>query len=104
MLIVQPSDSSTEGLDTGRGAVLTSSRGDRNTRRAGETAFDLIIGFGGTLAQIRPFSWIFCETVFCRTFRTPDDTCRGTRGIEAGVRTVTFVSASKLTMGFRSEF
>lgn len=50
LLIVEPSYSSTERLDTSSGAVLSGSRVDGNRRRTRETASNIVIRLGSTLA------------------------------------------------------
>lgn len=42
--------------------------------------------------------------MFGRAFCTPDDTGGGTGGIETGMRAVTFVGSTELTMGLGAEF
>jgi len=50
LLIVEPSYSSTERLDTSSGAVLSGSRVDGNRRWTRETASNIVICLGSTLA------------------------------------------------------
>lgn len=50
MLVIQPSHRRPQRLDTGRGTILARSRGDGDGRGTGETALDLVVGLGGTLA------------------------------------------------------
>lgn len=50
VLVVQTGHGSTQRLDTGGRAVLPSSGGDGDRRRAGEASLDLVISLGGTLA------------------------------------------------------
>lgn len=50
MLVVQPGDRRTERLDTRGRAVFARGRGDGDGGGTGETALDLVVGFGGTLA------------------------------------------------------
>ena len=50
VLIVQTGDGRPQRLDTGGRAIFPRSGGDGDGGRAGETALDLVVGLGGTLA------------------------------------------------------
>lgn len=103
MLIVEARDSSTQRLDTGRGAVLSCGGGDGDGTRAGETSGDIVVCVGGTLAQVGPLVRVLQVAVFAGALCTPDDTRRGTGGVETGMGTVTLVGVTELTVGFRVE-
>lgn len=50
VVIVKTSHGGAQWLDTGGRAVFPRSGGDRNGSRAGETALDLVVSFGSSLA------------------------------------------------------
>jgi len=104
MFVVETCNRGAKWLDTGGRTVLSSSGGDRNALGAGETPLDLIVGLGGTLAEIGPFGGILCVAVFRGTLCAPDYTGRGTGGVKAGMRAVAFVGSSELAMSFGLEF
>ena len=104
VLIVEMGDRRAQRLDTGGRAVLARGRSDRDTGRTREAALDLVVGFGGTLAEISPSSGVLEVTVFGSAFGTPDDAGGGTRSVKAGVGAVAFVGGTELTVGFRAKF
>lgn len=94
--IVQVGDRGSQALDTRGRAVFAAGHGDVNVVGALERACDLIVYFRRSLPQVRPQIGLLLEAVLVGTLGTPDYTCGGTGGIEAGVGTVAFVGISEL--------
>ena len=64
VLVVQPSDSLTQRLDTGRRAIFSSMARDIDLLGPLEAALYVIVDFGCTLAQVGPFFGLLEESVF----------------------------------------
>lgn len=89
-------------LDPGGWTVLPGSGGDGDRRRAGEASLDLVVGLGGTLAQIGPAGGVFCKAMLGGSLGAPDDAGGSTGGVEAGVGAMALVGGSELAMGLGS--
>ena len=103
-LIVELGNSFSQGLDTGGGTVLSAGHGDVDGGRAGEAAFNLIFNLGSTLAKVGPLLGLLEEAILGGTLSAPNDTGRGTAGIETSVGLVAFVGVTELTMSLGLEF
>lgn len=90
MLIVQLSHRLSQRLDTSRGPILAAMA--RNIHLLGplEAALDLVVDLGRALAQVRPRIWVVEVAVLVGALRCPYHARRGTRGVETGMRLVTF--------------
>jgi len=63
-----------------------------------KAAFDAVVDFRRSLAEVCPFFRVFEETVLVGLFGCPDDTCGGARGVETGVWLVALVRLAELAM------
>lgn len=79
--VVHGSHSFTQGLDTGRGAVLSSSYGDVDGRRTLEAALDVILDLGSTLTKVGPEVRLLQEAILGCSLSAPDHTSGGTSRI-----------------------
>lgn len=102
VLVVQPSDSLTQRLDTGRGAIFSSMARDIDLLGPLEATLNLIVDFWGTLTQVGPRFWVLEVTVLVSALRGPYDTGGRTCGVETGVGFVAFVRA-ELTVDLGGE-
>jgi hypothetical protein len=115
MHIIEICDRGTKALDAGRGAVLAASHADVDLGGTGEGAFNVVVYFGGALAQVGPFLGLVGEAVLVGSLGAPDYSLRsdvswdsfldvesvyggGSRGIETRVGAVAFVGISELAM------
>jgi hypothetical protein len=96
--VVQVRDRLSQGSDTSSWAVLSTGAGDVNGLGTLERALDIIVDFGSTLTEVGPGGWILEETMLHGSFGTPDNTSRGTSGIETGMGAVTLMGIAELTM------
>lgn len=64
MLVVHPGHRRPQRLDPRRGTILTRRRRDRDTRGTREAALDLVVGLGGSLAQVGPRRRVLGVAVF----------------------------------------
>lgn len=98
VFIVEPCNSSSQRLDTSCRPIFTPTYGDVDCLGSFETAFDIVVDFGSTLAQIGPVARIILEAMLVCSFRAPDYACGSSRGIQAGMRPMPCMSIAKLTM------
>lgn len=98
VLVVQVRNSLTKRTDAGGGTVLAARDGDIQRLRPLETPLDIILNFRSALAQIGPLIGLLQEAELGSTLRAPNDTCRSTCGIEAGMRQMAFVGGAELAM------
>lgn len=104
MLVVQPRHSLPQRLDPRRGTVLSRRRLDRDGRGPWETARDVIVDLRRALPEVCPFVRVVLVAVLDGALGAPDHTRRGTRGVEAGVGTVTLVGVAECAVGVGAEF
>jgi hypothetical protein len=91
-------DGLTQGLDAGRGAVLTRGRRDVNGAGAVEAALDVVLDLGGALAQVGPLLGLLEEAILAGALGTPDDTGRGSGRVETGVGEMALVGGTELAV------
>lgn len=96
--VVEVGNSLAEFSDTGSRAILATGHGDIDGGGTGKAASNVILNFGGTLAQVGPSIGLLEKTVLGGTLSTPNDTGGGTAGIETGVGLVAFVGITELSM------
>lgn len=103
-MVVQVGDGFPQRLDTGSGSILSSCHGDIDSLWAMEAAFDVIVDFGGSLAQIGPLVGTIAKAVLVGTLCTPDNTGGGTGGIQTSMGTMAFVGVAELAVDFGALF
>jgi hypothetical protein len=64
----------------------------------------MVLDLRCTLAQVGPFIGFICEAMFVGAFRTPHNSRRGAGGVEAGMRSVAFMSVTELSVNLRVGF
>lgn len=97
-LIVQVSHRLPQGPDASRGAILTGRNGEGDGLGTLEAALDVVLDFGGALAEVGPRLWVLEEAVLGGALGAPDDAGGGAGGVEAGVGHVAFVGGAELAM------
>lgn len=102
--VVEIGDGLSERLDTGSGTVFSGSHGDVNGVGSLEATGDVVLDFGGTLAEVGPALGVLEEAILGGSLSTPDDTGGGSAGVETGVGQVTLVGVTELTMNLGLEF
>jgi hypothetical protein len=98
MHIIQIRNRRSQALDPGRGTVFAPRRADVDLVRALKGADDVVVDFGGALAEVRPLVGLVGEAVLVGALGAPDDSCRGAGGVEAGVGFVAFVRVAELAV------
>lgn len=83
--VVEVGNGLPQGLDAGSGAVLATGDGDVDGLGALEAARDVVLDLRGTLAKVGPGLGLVEVAILDGTLGAPDDTGRGTRGVETGV-------------------
>ena len=103
MLVVQLGHGLAKRLDTGCRTIFTAVAGDVDLLGPLETALDLVIDLGSTLAQVCPLFRALEIAVLVGPFRGPHDAGGGTRGIEPSMGLVAFVGVAELTVDLGCE-
>lgn len=101
MNIIQIGHSGSQRFNPCCWTVFSASHTDINTLGSLETSSNLIIHFWRALAEIGPFLGLICETMLISTFSTPDYSGTGSCRIKTGMRTMTFVCITELSMNLR---
>ena len=73
MHIIQIRNRRSQALDPGRGTVLAPRRADVDLVRALKGADDVVVDFGGALAEVRPLVGLVGEAVLVGALGAPDD-------------------------------
>lgn len=97
-LIVELGNSFSQGLDTGRGAVLSGRNANVDCLGSLEATGNFVLDFRGALAKIGPRIRLIHEAILVGSLSTPDDTSRRSAGIQAGVGHVAFVRIAELSV------
>jgi hypothetical protein len=97
-LVVHVGYSLSQWLDASGRAVLSSSGRDVDGAGSLEAALDIVLYLGSSLAKVGPLLGSLQEAIFGGTLSAPDDTSRGTSGIQTGVRQMSLVGSTELSM------
>lgn len=97
-LVVHACDGGTEGLDTGRRAVLSERDGHVDGGGALEASLDIVLDLRSALAQVGPLLGLLEEAKLGRSLRAPDDAGGGAGGVQAGVGKVAGIGSAELTV------
>ena len=73
MHIIQIRNRRSQALDPGRGTVFAPRRADVDLVRALKGADDVVVDFGGALAEVRPLVGLVGEAVLVGALGAPDD-------------------------------
>lgn len=98
MHIIQIRNRSPEALNSRRRTVLSAGHRDIDMCRPVKRPLDLVVNFGGALAQIRPLLRFIKEAMLVGTLSAPDYTGGSSRRVETGVGFVAFVGVTELAM------
>lgn len=103
VLIVQLGHRLSQWLDTCRGTILAAMASNVHLLGALKAALDLVVDLGRALAQVGPGIGVLEVAVLVGALRRPDNTGRGTCGVETGMRLVALKGA-ELAVDLGGEF